>query len=290
MSEPIVIDTDAGYDPDDALAVTIAALHLPDLALVTTCDEHEKQRARLVRTILDYCGRPDVPVVAGAELPGAHARFVATHLVSDRYGQIDGDLPAAVAAIAEARPGPIRWIGLGPMSNLSSLTQTYPELVGHLQVWQMGGAIAYRDPDRAEHNIRLDVEAARRVLRTFPNLHLVTSEVTFTPELEVTLQSPIYRSWCRPGAPRWAQLLRAHIDLWVKTTGHKGSMAHDPLTLGVALGEPLAKFDRDFISLDEIGRMAQDARGSEIYYTHSADYAAAREWLFAQLNPWPSNH
>lgn len=67
-------------------------------------------------------------------------------------------------------------------------------------------------------------------------------------------------------------------------------MAHDPLTLGVALGEPLAKFDRDFISLDEIGRMAHDARGSEVHYTHSADYAAARRWLFAQLNPWPSKH
>jgi hypothetical protein len=44
----------------------------------------------------------------------AHARFVAAHLVGDRCGKIGGDLAAAVAAVAEARPGPIRWIGLGP--------------------------------------------------------------------------------------------------------------------------------------------------------------------------------
>lgn len=42
---PIVIDTDIGGDPDDAVALAVAARQVPQLVPVVTSDEHEGQRS-----------------------------------------------------------------------------------------------------------------------------------------------------------------------------------------------------------------------------------------------------
>ncbi len=65
---PLIIDTDLGGNPDDAFAVAIAALTVPELALVITTDELAGERARFARHLLDLLGRPEVPVVSGADL------------------------------------------------------------------------------------------------------------------------------------------------------------------------------------------------------------------------------
>lgn len=65
---PMVIDTDLGGDPDDTVALVVAARRVPELRLVVTSDEYGGERARLVRYLLDLVGRPDVRVVAGADL------------------------------------------------------------------------------------------------------------------------------------------------------------------------------------------------------------------------------
>ncbi len=62
---PLIVDTDAGCDPDDAIAIVLAARE-PTLALVTTVDELGGRRARFVRMLLDLLGRTDVPVVTAS--------------------------------------------------------------------------------------------------------------------------------------------------------------------------------------------------------------------------------
>ena len=66
---PLIIDTDIGGDPDDTLAVAVAALTVPELALVITCDETGPpapgQRARLARALLDLAGGPTCPSPQG---------------------------------------------------------------------------------------------------------------------------------------------------------------------------------------------------------------------------------
>jgi inosine-uridine nucleoside N-ribohydrolase len=76
---PLVVDTDIGGEPDDAMALAIAARHHPELALVLTCDEvggefaggPVGERARFARYFLDCLGRPDVPVAAGRRVGGS---------------------------------------------------------------------------------------------------------------------------------------------------------------------------------------------------------------------------
>ena len=67
---PIVLDVDTGVD--DACALLLAALH-PDLELrAVTCVGGNAPLPHVVRntlTVLDACGRDDVPVAAGAARP-----------------------------------------------------------------------------------------------------------------------------------------------------------------------------------------------------------------------------
>jgi inosine-uridine nucleoside N-ribohydrolase len=280
---PVIIDTDIGGDPDDALAVTCAARCLPELALVLTADENHGERARFARHLLDLLDRPDVPVVAGTDL-GNTRYYVIDGLAPDTIEPQPTGFLDAVRAVCAATDGHVRWVGMGPMSNLAHVLQHAPELAERLVITQMGGAIDYRDPTRAEHNFRLDPAAARYVLDTAADLLLVLSDTTFTDEIAIHAGTAIYKTLADPGAPGWAALLTAHLDRWF-TRFHPRSMQHDPLTLTAALQLPFVDFTRRCVALAPDARMTLDPDGRPAWITTRADYPAFRTWLARQLTP-----
>lgn len=278
---PLVLDTDIGGDPDDAIALAVAARTVPQLALVVTSDEIDGQRARFARHLLNLLGRPEVPVVAGRDL--GNTRYLCVHdLIPGAVPGQPDDVTAALDAVCQQADGPIRWVGIGPVSNLAAVLTARPHLVQRLKITQMGGALAYRDPTRAEHNFRLDPEAAATLLRLAERPALVLSDTTFTTEIEITQQSPIYRSLTADGAPPWAGLLRQHLDNWAAEF-HPGTMQHDALTLASALGWPGVRFGREDISLDDQARMTRDPTGIQIKVSISADYPDFMTWLTDRL-------
>ena len=279
----MIIDTDIGGDPDDTVAVVAAARRVPELALVITSDEYGGERARFVRHLLDLVGRPDVKVVAGSDLGNSRLYFVDGLFPADVPKQ-DDDLVSAIAEVCASTTGRIRWVGIGPLSNLATLQSQRPELVARLVVTQMGGAFAYRDPSRAEHNFRVDPEA---VIRMLPVLEpwrptFVVNDVTFNPAMEITAGSPIYQRWAQPDAPPWAKILRAQCDRW--TERYPGSMQHDGLTLAAATLWPGIRFGRERVALDSIARMSRSGDGTEIIVSISADYTAFMSWLDSTLD------
>ncbi|WP_460654955.1 nucleoside hydrolase [Kribbella endophytica] len=279
---PMIVDTDAGGDPDDSVAIVAAARSVPELALVVTSDEYGGERARFVRHLLNLAGRPEVPVVAGADLQDEPLYFVDGLFPQDVPKQSE-DLVGAVEAVCASTPGPVRWVGMGPLSNLAELQDKRPELVAKMVVTQMGGAVNYRDPSRAEHNFRMDPAA---VIRMLPVLELsvptfVVSDVTFNPAMEILPGSPIYQKWTAAGSPPWASVLREHCDRWMER--YPGSMQHDALTLAAAVLWPGVRFVRQRVALDPLARMRLDAEGIEIAMSISADYEAFMEWLEARV-------
>lgn len=281
-SAPMIVDTDVGGDPDDAVALVVAATAVPSLALVLTCDELDGERARLARYLLDLAGRPDVPVVSGQRAVQSPL-FSATGLVPGDVPGQPHDILAAVDAVC-AGQGAVRWVGMGPMSNLARVLTARPDLAARIVLTQMGGAIRYRDPDRAEHNVRLDPDAARTVLALVPRPGLVTSDVTFHPELELGPDSPAYALLDAPDAAPWAQVLRAHLDGWFAAY-HPGSMQHDALTLSAALQLPFVDFAQRHIGFDAIGRMSTltEPEGIVAFVSRRAHYAAFQRWLLRWL-------
>jgi pyrimidine-specific ribonucleoside hydrolase len=283
LQAPLIIDTDIGGDPDDAVAVAVAALTLPELALVVTTDELGGERARLARHLLDLSGRPEVPVVTGADLGGSRY-FCAEGLVPDSVAAQPGDVVSAIRAVAAAAGGgPIRWLGIGPMTNLARLMAEDAATAGQMVVTQMGGALAYRDPARAEHNVRLDPVAAITVLTGTPALTLVPSDLTFTQATEITAESPIARCLADPAAPAWATLLSRHLDCWFDQF-HPGSMQHDGLALASALGHPALDYAEVGIEIAPDGRLAGSSAGISLRIAVRADYEGFMWWLARQLD------
>ncbi|MFE3459963.1 nucleoside hydrolase [Nocardiopsis aegyptia] len=283
---PVVLDTDIGGDPDDSIALAAAARAVPELALVITNDETggdvgHGQRARFARLLLDRLGRPDVAVVAGHGSGGTRY-FCAGPLVPDTVPGQPTDVVSVVRGLLEASDGIVRWVGIGAFSNLARVIDEIPWAGRRLRVTQMGGALNYRDPSRAEHNIRMDVPAAHRVFRAvreggLEDLHLITSDVTFSPEIEVTRQSRLY-ALLGEEATGWGGLLRDHLDLWFDSF-HPGSMQHDALTLAAALRKTFVRLHLSTVELDELGRMSLSPTGADVWLSASAEYELCNRWL-----------
>lgn len=282
LQAPMIVDTDIGGDPDDAIALAVAALRVPQLALVLTSDECGGARARFARHFLDLLGRSDVPVVSGRGL-GSSRYFCVGELVPVNVSPQSSDVVSAVDAVCARSAGAVRWVGMGPVSNLADVLEARPELASRLLVTQMGGAIEYRDPGRAEHNFRLDPVAARRLITELSNPRLVISDVTFQSANEVTLESALYRGLSSTGAPDWALLLREHLGKWFAEF-HPGSMQHDALALATALHHPAVASRDERVALDTAGRMSLSPDGAEVRLARKVDYAGFHWWLGKQLD------
>jgi len=283
---PLIIDTDIGGDPDDAIAIAIAARYVPQLALVLTTDEPLGKaaeggdiRARFCRHLLDQLGRTDVAVRAGAR--GSSESFCCVQdLVPVQTPRQSTEIVEAVRALATAAPGPIRWLGIGPMSNLARVLSELPEMTKRLRVTQMGGALQYRHPDRAEHNIRLDLGAAQRAFDAVRSNTLtaewILADVTFTPETQLTAASAAFRA-LKTGEP-WARLLAQHMEAWF-SRAYPHTMQHDALALSAALELPFVDTDRSYVSLGADGRMSLDDAGVPLWLSRSVRYEPFMRWV-----------
>lgn len=284
---PIVLDTDIGGDSDDAIAVAAAGRTVPELALVLTNDETgddlpHGERARLARYLLDLLERSDVGTVAGHG-SGTTRYFCAQGLVPEEVPAQPSDLTGAVRGLLERTDGPIRWVGMGALSNLARVLREIPEAAGRLIVTQMGGALEYRDPSRAEHNIRMDVPSAQEVFDAIEagrleDVQLVTSEITFRPEIEIVPGGPFHQRLSEAQAGVWQELLYRHLEAWF-TSFHPGSMQHDALALSTALGKPFVNLGLRRVSLDRIGRMSRDDQGAQVWLSVAAKYGPFNTWL-----------
>ncbi len=174
---PLVLDVDTGVD--DACALLLAALH-PGLDLrAVTCVGGNAPLDDVVRntlTVLDACGRQDVPVAAGAARPLLEDPVDARHVHGDDgMGDLGGpwsdrtpDRRHAVellrdVLLAAADAGErLTLVPLAPMTNVALLLRTHPEVARGLErVVFMGGAADVGNATAsAEFNVFHDPEAA----------------------------------------------------------------------------------------------------------------------------------
>ncbi|OLR92913.1 nucleoside hydrolase [Actinokineospora bangkokensis] len=245
---PLVVDTDAGADPAAAVALVLAAAE-PALALVVAMPG---ERARFVRHLLDVLGRGEVPVVTGG-ITAAGSDVAG--LVPEGVEEPGADLPAAVAA-ACAGEGPVRWVVLGPATNLARALTELPDLRARVVATLSGGA----------HDINplADPEAFADVLATaeLPKLVLAAAAAG-TP----TTGELIDPGWARVLAPNPERL----------------SSAQGPaLAMAAALQLPFVDLLRDRVSLVD-GRLARDPAGHLVRTCEDVDLPAFRRWLTTGL-------
>jgi inosine-uridine nucleoside N-ribohydrolase len=187
---PIILDCDPGHDDAIALLLAVASPEL-ELVGVTTVSGNQtldKTTANALR-VLEFAGRSDIPVYAGADKPFVRKRDVAAHVHGE--SGLDGpDLPPpsraveqqhAVDYLAEEirrRSGKVTLVPTGPLTNVGLLFALHPDARPE-RIVLMGGSIGEgnRTP-AAEFNIWADPEAAQRVFVEGLDTTMVGLDVT----------------------------------------------------------------------------------------------------------------
>jgi inosine-uridine nucleoside N-ribohydrolase len=192
MTTPILIDCDPGHDDAIALLLALASPEVELLGITTVAGNQtlEKTTTNALK-ILEFVGRTDVPVAAGAPRPLVREPYVAAY-VHGETGMDGPDLPQpttkpvaehAVDFLATKLAGssePVTLIPVGPLTNVGLLLARYPDAAGRIaRIVLMGGAIAEGNvTPAAEFNIWADPEAAARVFTSGVDVTMVGLDVT----------------------------------------------------------------------------------------------------------------
>ncbi|MCY4023961.1 MAG: nucleoside hydrolase [Anaerolineaceae bacterium] len=177
MTRSFLIDTDTASD--DAVAL-IMALRAPDVDIraltIVSGNVDVAQGVRNALTTMEFCGRDDVPVYAGADQPllRSNARADWFHGL-DGMGNMKYPPPRAQAAEGHAvdalvntirdNPG-IVLVTLGPLTNVALALARAPEIAGMVSRCVVMGGTAWSVGNvspAAEFNVWHDPEAARMV-------------------------------------------------------------------------------------------------------------------------------
>src|SRR5436189_380587 len=189
-STPILLDCDPGHDDAIALLLALASPELELLAVTTVAGNQtlEKTTANAIR-VLEFAGRADVPVAAGADRPLVREQYVASY-VHGETGLDGPDLPPAqsdpveqhaVDFLADAireTGGKVTLVPTGPLTNVALLLALHPDARPE-RIVLMGGAIAEGNvTPAAEFNIWCDPEAAARVFASGIDVTMIGLDVT----------------------------------------------------------------------------------------------------------------
>jgi purine nucleosidase/pyrimidine-specific ribonucleoside hydrolase len=224
MPQKVIIDTDPGEDIDDLLAIFFA-LRRPELDVqaITTVTLPSDKRARLVKRLLRYLDRIDIPVAAGMQLPLRPLSEEEIRRQSDFHRTLNHyvfaepedprDDPGREDAIeliirtVEQYPGEIVLACIAPLTNIACALRKRPDIAGKIKyIAMMGGETSL---NRIEHNVAFDYDAANIVLSSGVPIYMGTWDIT--RRLVFSLEE--CEQFRRHSSPVCQALARA-IDVW----------------------------------------------------------------------------
>lgn len=253
----LVVDTDTGID--DALALLWLGSR-PDVELVEVTTTHGNtsttQAAANARAVLDVAGQRHVPVTPGLERPLAGdlsvAWFVHGHDgLGDcglapppvRPARRGADGVARLLALADAHPGELDLLALGPLTNLAAAVRADAGVLDAFRtVTVMGGAGPRLDPGDddptlgvGDPNTYHDAEAARLVAAAAARVALVGIDVTMHCVAGPDHLARLEAATTEHG--RFAAAIsRFYVDFYERAYGRRLLTLHDPLAAMVAAG------------------------------------------------------
>jgi inosine-uridine nucleoside N-ribohydrolase len=190
VTTPVLLDCDPGHDDAIALLLALASPELDILGITTVAGNQtlDKTTANAFR-VLEFAGRTEITVAAGADRPLVRDPFVAAY-VHGETGLDGPDLPPArgkpvdrhaadfLADKIRERDGEVTLVPTGPLTNVALMLALHPD-ARPARIVLMGGAVAEGNvTPAAEFNIWWDPEAAARVFASGIDLTMVGLDVT----------------------------------------------------------------------------------------------------------------
>jgi len=255
---PVLIDCDPGHDDAIALLLAVASPELELLGVTTVAGNQtlEKTTANAIR-VLEFAGRGDIPVAAGAGGPLVREPYVADY-VHGETGLDGPDLPPPQSApvnrhaadfladkIREADRG-VTLIPVGPLTNVALMLALHPDARPE-RIVLMGGAIAEGNvTPAAEFNIWCDPEAAERVFNSGIDVTMIGLDVTHKA---LFTQAYIGRLAGRVGE-MVTELLRFYDRFHKEVYGFEGSPIHDAVAVAHVVSAELVGTLRRNVEID----------------------------------------
>lgn len=247
----VLIDTDIGSDPDDALAIALA-LKSPGIQIegITIVNGDVRLKARMAATLVALGGFSGVPVIPG----------IGVSLLNNRDLYANGEegcgFVAEDASIHEEHavdfiirtvmnnPGEITLIAIGPLTNIAAAFIREPRLASTVkQIYMMGGVTRLGENaaelPSVEYNIRCDPEAASVVFASGANLLMVGLDVT-----ETVLFTRKHLDHLRQTGLALNDVLAGIAEKWMAFIGKDQTPMHDPLALALAIDRSLVQTRR----------------------------------------------
>jgi inosine-uridine nucleoside N-ribohydrolase len=256
QAERILLDCDPGHDDAIALLLALASPELELLGVTTVAGNQtlEKTTANAIR-VLDFVGRADIPVAAGADRPLVRVPFVAAY-VHGETGLDGPDLPPpqreplaqhAVDFLAEHVTG-ATLVAVGPLTNVALLLARHPEARPD-RIVLMGGSIGLGNvTPAAEFNIWADPEAAARVFASGLELTVIGLDVTHQALL-LDADAERLRASGRTGrmvAELYDFFARFHAEMY----GFAGAPIHDAVAVAHVLRPELVEAKRCHVAIE----------------------------------------
>ena len=188
---PVIWDTDIGTDIDDALCLAYLCRQprCNLLGVTVTCSRVE-ERARLVKMLLDFFGRPGTPVHPGSglKLNGRpdHIPVPQAEVLTRRPVDWRPEPDTAVEFLARSlaqRPGEITLLATGPLTNIARLIQREPRAFDLCRAVVLMNGFFGALP-LAEYNAAVDAEATRLVYSRLKRARV--AGIDFTRRLTVS--------------------------------------------------------------------------------------------------------
>ncbi len=235
----VLLDTDIGYDIDDALCLSyLLSNDECDLLGITTVTGKPYERAKIASVLCTQAGK-DIPICVGNEKPLCMASSPqqlagqSEKIGKWKYSEDFADISAVefLHQKINANPNEITLLCIGPLTNIALLFAQYPDDAELLdEVVIMGGD--FRTKCHDEWNIKCDPEAAEAVFRAR------YKRLTVVP-LDVTLTVSIPHEEMKERCTKKKNLLPVYdlLDAWRNQV-----IFHDPLAGAVALDDSICKY------------------------------------------------
>ncbi len=300
---PVIIDTDPGIDDLVALALALRSPELRVVALTTTYGNATLERTtRNARDLLTRVGRPDVPVLPGADRPLTRPLVTApeTHGLSgigyaatSEATPVQPDPNALLRALA-ASDAPVVLLTLGPLTNLALALEADPRAVtAHVRrhLGMFGSLRERGNASRwADFNAWADPEAVDRVLCADLGTVMVGLDVT----RRMTCSAADVTAYCSDGdaLTRWlGQALQFYVEFHRGRERLDGCVVNDVLPVGEILVPGLLTLAERRIRVnlgesDERGRTVERQHGASVRVALEVDVSRMRMLLsrvFVQL-------
>lgn len=264
---PIIMDVDTGID--DAVALVLA-LQAPELEVlgVTVVAGNQTLDKTLYNTlsVVDYLGRPEVPVAKGANRPLVKEPIVAdeTHGVTGlgtaklpvpKIKEQELDAVSFLRKTLEDSKEKITLVPVGPLTNIALLFLSYPHVKEKIEKIVMMGGGAYEGNCTAmsEFNILVDPEAAQVVFASGVPIVMCGLDITmksYTTKEDIArikATGTIAGEFC-------AEAFGVYYNRYINNTTLPGCAVHDAVAITYLLHPEYIKGEMATAKMDIDGK------------------------------------